>query len=40
MECIIAPMARNDIANILAWTQESFGPQMLRRYGKLIATAM
>ena len=40
MELIIAPMARNDIANILAWTAENFGPQMLRRYGKLIATAM
>src|SRR5260370_40394052 len=40
MDLSIAPMARNDIANILAWTAENFGPQMLRRYGKLIATAM
>jgi toxin ParE1/3/4 len=40
MEVVIAPQARNEIANILAWTEESFGPQALRRYGNLIATAI
>src|SRR5262245_26549821 len=40
MEVIIAPKARSDIASILAWTEESSGPQTLRRYGKLIATAI
>jgi toxin ParE1/3/4 len=40
MEVIIAPMARSDIASILAWTEENFGPQTLKRYGKLIATAI
>ena len=40
MEVIIAPKARNDIASILAWTNEHFGPQTLKRYGKLIATAI
>ena len=40
MDVIIAPKARSDIASILAWTEENFGPQSLRRYGKLIATAI
>jgi toxin ParE1/3/4 len=40
MEVIVAPMARADIARILAWTEESFGPLTLRRYAKLIATAI
>ena len=40
MEVIIAPKARSDIANILAWTLDNFGPQMLHRYGKLIAAAI
>jgi toxin ParE1/3/4 len=40
MEVIIAPRARSDIASILAWTEEHFGPQTLKRYGKLIATAI
>lgn len=40
MEVIIAPAARNDIADILAWTKETFGLQVLRRYAKLIATAI
>jgi toxin ParE1/3/4 len=40
MEVIIAPRARADIASILAWTEESFGPQTLSRYAKLIATAI
>jgi toxin ParE1/3/4 len=40
MEVIIAPQARSDIASILAWTEENFGPQTLRRYSKLIATAI
>ena len=37
MDVIIAPMARSDIASILAWTEENFGPQTLKRYGSLIA---
>jgi toxin ParE1/3/4 len=40
MKVIIAPRARSDIASILAWTEENFGPQTLKRYGKLIATAI
>jgi toxin ParE1/3/4 len=40
MEVIIAPKARADIASILAWTEENFGTQTLKRYGKLIATAI
>ena len=40
MEFIIAPAARSDIASILAWTQENFGPQTLMRYKKLIQTAI
>jgi toxin ParE1/3/4 len=40
MEGIIAPKARSDIASILAWTEENFGPQTLNRYAKLIATAI
>lgn len=40
MELIIAPKARGDIENILIWTEENFGPQTLRRYAKLIATAI
>jgi toxin ParE1/3/4 len=40
MEVIIAPRARSDIASILAWTEENFGPQTLKRYAKLIATAI
>jgi toxin ParE1/3/4 len=40
MEAIIAPKARGDIASILAWTEENFGPQTFKRYGKLIATAI
>jgi toxin ParE1/3/4 len=40
MEVVIAPRARNDIASILAWTEENFGPETLRRYGTLIATAI
>ena len=40
MEVIIAPKARRDIASILAWTEENFGPQTLKRYAKLIATAI
>jgi toxin ParE1/3/4 len=40
MEVIIAPQARSDIANILAWTEEHFGPQTLKRYSNLIATAI
>lgn len=40
MDVIIAPKARSDIASILAWTEQNFGPQTLRRYAKLIATAI
>jgi plasmid stabilization system protein ParE len=40
MEVIIAPKARSDIASILAWTEENFGPQTLKRYAKLIAKAI
>jgi plasmid stabilization system protein ParE len=40
MAAIIAPKARGDIASILAWTEENFGPQTLRRYATLIATAI
>jgi toxin ParE1/3/4 len=40
MEVIIAPKARGDIAGILAWTEENFGPRMSRCYGNLIAIAI
>jgi toxin ParE1/3/4 len=40
MEVIIAPKARSDIASILEWTQQNFGPQILKRYVKLIETAI
>jgi plasmid stabilization system protein ParE len=40
MEVIIAPAARSDVADILAWTEENFDPQVLRRYANLIATAI
>jgi toxin ParE1/3/4 len=40
MEVVIAPKARNDIAGILAWTEENYGPEFLTRYAKLIATAI
>jgi toxin ParE1/3/4 len=40
MDVIIAPKARSDIASILAWTNENFGPQILKQYAKLIATAI
>jgi toxin ParE1/3/4 len=40
MLVIIAPKARSDIASILAWTEENFGPLILKRYAKLIATAI
>ena len=39
MDVIIAPKARSDIASILAWTNENFGPQILERYTQIIATA-
>ena len=40
MEFIIAPTAQSDIASILAWTHERFGPQTLKCYKKLIQTAI
>jgi toxin ParE1/3/4 len=40
MEVIVAPKARRDIEDILAWTEEDFGPRILNRYAKLSATAI
>lgn len=40
MDIIIAPKARADIASILAWTQKNFGPRTLKRYSKLLQTAI
>src|SRR5262245_35464260 len=40
MDVIIAPMARDDIAGILSWSEERFGTQVLRRYAKLLETAI
>jgi toxin ParE1/3/4 len=40
MALVIAPRARDDIASILAWTQQNFGPPMVRRYAQLIAIAL
>ena len=40
MEVIVAPEARGDIASILAWTEASFGLLTLKRYAKLIPTAI
>lgn len=40
MDVIIAPRARGDIAGILDWTDQHFGAIVLRRYAKLIATAI
>jgi toxin ParE1/3/4 len=40
MSVIIAPKARSDVADILAWTEQNFGPQTLRRSAKRIATAI
>jgi toxin ParE1/3/4 len=40
MNIVISPKARSDIASILAWTEANFGPQTLKRYAKLIATAI
>jgi plasmid stabilization system protein ParE len=40
MQVILAPKTRSDIVSILAWTQENFGPQTLKRYAKLIETAI
>src|SRR5262249_46359462 len=40
MEVVISPKAREDIASILGWTVEQFGPQTMKRYGKLLATAI
>jgi toxin ParE1/3/4 len=37
---ILAPKARADIASFLAWTEENFGARILKRYAKLIATAI
>ena len=40
MEVVVLPQARLDIAGILAWTEENFSPQTLRRYARLMATAI
>jgi toxin ParE1/3/4 len=40
MQVIIAPRARRDIANILARTQQTLGPQKKKRYGALILAAI
>jgi toxin ParE1/3/4 len=40
MDVIVAPKARSDIAGILAWTEENFGARTLKRYAKLIQTAI
>jgi toxin ParE1/3/4 len=40
MHVVIAPKARSDIAEILAWTAENFGPRTMKRYAKLIQTAI
>jgi toxin ParE1/3/4 len=40
MEVIIAPRARSDITSIVAWTQENFGREAMKRYSKLIQTAI
>jgi toxin ParE1/3/4 len=40
MDVIITPKARSDIANILEWTDENFGPQTLKRYSQPIAAAI
>jgi toxin ParE1/3/4 len=40
MEITIAPQARSDIKSILSWTQEHFGPLTLKRYARLIETAI
>lgn len=40
MDVIVSPKARADIASILAWTHENFGPQTLKRYSRLIQTAI
>jgi toxin ParE1/3/4 len=40
MELIVAPKARRDIAGILAWTHDNFGPQTLKRYAWLSQAAI
>jgi toxin ParE1/3/4 len=40
MGLIIAPKARGDIAGILAWTEQNFGPETSRRYAQLLATVL
>ena len=40
MQLVIAPRARTDIANILDWTLEHFGPQLMHRYRELMQTAI
>lgn len=40
IEYVIAPHARRDIAEILAWTEETFGALALERYQTLIGCAL
>jgi toxin ParE1/3/4 len=40
MDFTIAPKARSDIVDILAWTQETFGLSIRKRYSSLIETAI
>jgi toxin ParE1/3/4 len=40
VEVILSSRACRDIEDILSWTEANFGPQTMRRYGKLIAAAI
>jgi len=40
MQLVVAPRARADIENILVWTLEHFGRQMMHRYRKLMQSAI
>jgi len=40
IDYVIAPSARRDIAEILAWTEENFGVLAMERYQKLIGSAI
>ena len=40
MQLIVAPQVRRDIADVLVWTEEQFGPITLKRTAKLIETAL
>jgi toxin ParE1/3/4 len=40
MEAIVSSQARRDIAAILTWTHDNFGPRTMARYAKRIRTAI